>query len=471
MKEAGYKETRVFTPESERAEARAEEQRSLRSGSIRGGVDAVVGFLAGFMPGAARSEDNSDSLNTSSSVEDSMPASGRRSLPASPLAHKHPQTADSLSPAMTTIRYSSASPRAHVQQLSNHSLPHPTRQTLRHQPSASSSLRTYVQVTAARGHLRHMASAPNIPKRTASSRESFSRRKTVVGNTDYEDIPSLPINWRGNVTKAVLGSTSSDAYIGGPSSRPLSRHSHHTTRSSRPPTVFSDHTNRLNMKNNRNTSSSLAPHNLTSYLQRAQTAPNEVTTVRVVCRSAPASRSSSRAGERLSRTADRGLRMMPSRKSKGNKPDCVPSLADTQLENDIWEVQWVNGMRLPASSADNYEAELTDSDDDEGELDLARLLVPPKRQNSIRSLRRHLHRSESVRALRNRASRALNSWAFEDDEDGPSSTRASVRGRSRRASMEEGDEYGYEAIGLPGFDQVGGKRRRGIPGVWSLGGR
>ncbi|KZP28075.1 hypothetical protein FIBSPDRAFT_885963 [Athelia psychrophila] len=50
LREAGYKETRVFTPETERAEAEAEErkERTLRrAASVRSGVDAVVGFISG----------------------------------------------------------------------------------------------------------------------------------------------------------------------------------------------------------------------------------------------------------------------------------------------------------------------------------------------------------------------------------------------------------------------------------------
>src|SRR5882762_287184 len=54
LKEAGYKETRIFTPEAERLEAEAEERKERAAGrkhasSMRGGVNAVVGFLAGLI--------------------------------------------------------------------------------------------------------------------------------------------------------------------------------------------------------------------------------------------------------------------------------------------------------------------------------------------------------------------------------------------------------------------------------------
>lgn len=422
MREAGYKETRVFTPESERADARAEERRVQRVGSLRGGMDAVVGFLAGWIPGAAKYGENGDQLSANTSGdEDSLHEVRQSSMPPSPLAHKRPETPESLhSIALrNTPRYSSASPRVRLHQLPEHTLPHPTRQTLRHQLSATSSLRQYAQVSAARSHLRHMASAPHMPK--PSSKASSLRRKPISS---------------ASANHLTSSATSSKTQL-------------------------------------------LAPYSLSNYLQRAPTAPGEVTTVRVVCRSAPASRSSSRLGERLSRTTngtDRGFCRAPSsrknRNGKGkDKEDFLPSLADIQLEGDRWDVQWVNGKRLSISGSSDIPPD-TDSSDDEGELDLARLLVPPKRQNSIRSLRKHLHRTDSLRAIRHQASyhRALDSWA--DDEDGLSSNRAaSIRERrlSRRPSMDEESEYGYEAMGLPGFDQVGAKRRRGLP-VWSLGG-
>ena len=50
LKEAGYKETRIFTPETERTREHepGREEREA-SGRVRSGVDTVVGFLAGLV--------------------------------------------------------------------------------------------------------------------------------------------------------------------------------------------------------------------------------------------------------------------------------------------------------------------------------------------------------------------------------------------------------------------------------------
>jgi hypothetical protein len=62
LKEAGYKETRIFTPETERyrehERGRGEGRQS--NGKLKNGVDAMVGFLAGLVLGQA-DEQASDS--------------------------------------------------------------------------------------------------------------------------------------------------------------------------------------------------------------------------------------------------------------------------------------------------------------------------------------------------------------------------------------------------------------------------
>ncbi|KAI0076515.1 hypothetical protein K474DRAFT_1691312 [Panus rudis PR-1116 ss-1] len=456
LREAGYKDTRIFTPESERADKRAAEERrerdnaGQRAGSIRGGVGAVVGFLAGWMPGVARTEDEESSSVARPGVDED-PRMQERSLPASPLAHKHPELVASKSP-----RYNSASPRVRVHQLPVPQYPQyspmPDRpfQVLRHQPSASSSLRAYAQVSAARGYLRHMASAPTIPKRVPSNRDIVVKRRTIMVH-DASDAPAMPANWLGHVTKAVLGSSNTDAYVGGPMQRPSSRQSNRVPYRSRPGTALSDHTNQLSSRNlARNASSSVLPHTLTFHPQRALAVPGEVTVAQVVCRSAPASRSSSRVGDRLVHATGSNKRKHPHRKSNGAKPDTVPSLIATSPENDAWAPRWVNGQRISTTfhnEHDNNDDDDTDDDDDEGELDLARILMPPKRQNSIRSLRRHLHHCDSMRSRRERHLPALDPFAFDDDD-----------GVGRRASLEESPGW---------YEQPGTKKRRGIPGVWS----
>jgi hypothetical protein len=53
LKEAGYKETRIFTPETERhrGRERVHEEASQSDGKLKNGVDAVVGLLAGLVLG------------------------------------------------------------------------------------------------------------------------------------------------------------------------------------------------------------------------------------------------------------------------------------------------------------------------------------------------------------------------------------------------------------------------------------
>jgi hypothetical protein len=53
LKEAGYKETRIFTPETERhrGRERVHEDAGQSDGKLKNGVDAVVGLLAGLVLG------------------------------------------------------------------------------------------------------------------------------------------------------------------------------------------------------------------------------------------------------------------------------------------------------------------------------------------------------------------------------------------------------------------------------------
>ena len=466
LREAGYKETRVFTPETERAEARAEERKKHEAyqegngvGLGRSGVGAVMNFLAGWMPGANKQEE--DHLSDSESGADDS-QTWRRSLPPSPLARKRVLPSDSDS---SVISPPSSSHQAPEVIRSHHLLPHANPRVLLHQPSSAGSLRTYAQVSAARGYLRHMASSPSI----ANSRGASGIQRSASG---APNAPPMPSKWLESVTKAVLGSANSEVHIGGPHpSRPSSRQSHRTFRSSAQSSALSDRTNRRPrpLPLSRETSS-ISPPALTAYLHPPQTASLSVSTVRVVCRSAPASRSSSRAGERLAMASDALDRtgLWP-KSARPSRSDGVPTLASTRLESDdVWQMQWVDGVRVYHASDDDYDEH---EDEDEGEIDLARLLMPPKRQHSIRSLRKHLHRSESARALRSPDNRALDPWASEEENGNVSKRTSSLRGRSKRNSLEddEGHGYGWETMGAPGFDQVGSKRRRGIPGPWSSG--
>lgn len=437
LREAGYKETKIYSPEVERTEGRGE---GRKDGSARGGMGVVVDFLTGLMPGSSKADGDDLPIPIGEAIN-------RTSPPASPLTGKR-QRISSLRP-IAVEDYSDSlsslgSPRPRYGRLPHH---HPTSSELGPfmNSSASASLRAHVHMSAAQGYLRHIASTPNISK--------ASRSHQAVGPSKLQFIsgeqPPLPSNWFDSVTKAVLGSSSSVTHVGGPSH--TARHDHRPTRAT---------------KENRP-----VPHSIknkvrpvTGYL-RAETAPGAVNTVRVVCRSAPASRSSSRIGARLMSVSDKGKTRDSSiprfTKSRSAQSD-VPSLANTRLENDAWNFQWQDGERVSSVATDD---EYSD-EDEEGELDLARILVPPKRQKSIRSLRQHLHRSESARALRGDTLRPLSPWSPHDDDD-RGKRRGTTRSKSRRGSMEdEHDEYGT-AWDLHGYEHPGPKKRKTLPGTWS----
>ena len=108
-------------------------------------------------------------------------------------------------------------------------------------------------------------------------------------------------------------------------------------------------------------------------------------------------------------------------------------------------MQWQDGKRVPLVQLDDASPYESD-DEDDGELDLARLLVPPKRQYSIQSLRKHLH----IAHAHNHA--VHSEW----EEEG-----VATRGRSRRVAIDESDGY-------PTFERTeAAKRRRGLPGAWN----
>ena len=57
LREAGYKETRVFTPETERFPADGDKRKGDAEGgglTVKESVGAVVGFLAGLVPGQSK---------------------------------------------------------------------------------------------------------------------------------------------------------------------------------------------------------------------------------------------------------------------------------------------------------------------------------------------------------------------------------------------------------------------------------
>lgn len=463
LREAGYKETRVFTPEAERREA----QEAARKGSMRGGMDTVVGYIASWMPGAGKgASPSTPTARPQAPVRQVHEPMARRSLPASPLAHKRDLHHDGFARAPSPLSISPSASATTIASMRSHisdgteghivpyrnvvhgiqPLPH-----LRPQSSMSSNLRTYAQVSAAQGYLRHMASAPNMPKYLPSTRDGSVSRMSRI---PHDGAHPMPTRWLESVSKAVAGTGHPRAHIGGPqSARHSSRPSSRASRPKRDPKFALGQTRSV----------SGAPPGLMTYLSPAGKAPGAVSTANVVCRSAPASRSSSRVGERRS-GALKGwaLAEVTNRAGKKlrrqSKCDGVPVLASTCVENDEWSTHWVDGRRVPLSLSGAQDGlrvdndfEDDDDDDDDAELDFARLLVPPKRQYSIQSLRRHIHRSQTNL----REQRDL--WG---DDDG-----YGTQSRSRRESIDDEDGHGWEAMGAPGFGNA--KRRRGLPGAWA----
>lgn len=452
MREAGYKETRIFTPETDRTEGAGE--------GLSRTASRVVGYLAGLVPGMNRSEDQLPQDDTKASEPESW------SMPPSPLAGRRNKALppELLTSKELTPRTRASAPGSPRLGAGRGRLPH--EHSLRPQPSASESLRAYAQLTAAQGYLRHMSSAPNIKRnpRLISAAGSEASDMTSLRlpprsrgrDRVHEEQPPLPSGWFDSVTKAVLGSSSTGAHVGQPhpGSRAHARPAIHTQHRTISHLALSDHTNKVRPMGS----------------LRSQTAPGAVNTVMVVCRSAPSSRSSSRVGERLTFATDksgnqrRDSRSRAPRRSRGEESDSLPSLTNTLLENDSWAPQWVDGKRVPSIAVEDIDS----SDDDDGELDLAQLLLPPKRQKSIRSLRQHLHRSESARGLRTSFNnRPLEPYILDDDEDVARRKRdRSKEMRTHRwTASDEGS--GWEGSSLPGIDQPGNRRRRGLPGAWS----
>lgn len=243
------------------------------------------------------------------------------------------------------------------------------------------------------------------------------RKGNGEGEEDPLAVPPLPRTWLESVARAVLfGGTGT--YIGGPPHisppSPSPSYSHSNSRSpksrldalrgspSSSKSALLDHTSVVRHKIKGH-----APPLLFAQVA-TQRAPSEsrVSRTRVVCQSAPVSRSASkvrvaadwglheveRGRDRRSGGRGQGDPQSSARnkngKGKAKSGDTVPSLARTHAQNDDWG-KANSGDEMMNASAPSSE------DDDEGELDLARLLVPAKRQNSIRSLRKHLHASGS----------------------------------------------------------------------------
>ncbi|TFK49456.1 hypothetical protein OE88DRAFT_1727204 [Heliocybe sulcata] len=427
LREAGYKETRVFTPEAERYE---EEGESERRGSMSMG--AVVDFITGLM--GTRKEEERTSNNSGN----------RHATPA--LVHATPAGSPSSNSSMDAESSRTSSLKSHhvnvayperkrtpspdsssgAYQHLHRELPH-TRSIVR--PKPGNSCIQALPPSRARAYLRHMASAPHMPQ----ARPASSNAAEIPSlDDDNSSQPPLPPTWLEVVTKAVLGSGVPGAHLGGPGTTDLPASSVRRAKSKRSHSALSDRTNRTLV---------MRP---TIILTRSlsSTAP-VVSTTQVVCQSAPASRCPSRTPSIKSVRRGRGSVKRPRDVGK----DRLPSLASTCVEGDALSLSFEGSHGRNAKAIEAEYDENESSDEEEGEIDLARLLVPPKRQHSIKSLRRHLHRAESATRLRAAA-------RYQEDEDG---FEWCVRDG-------DGEEDAWTTMGT--FERAGTKRRRAIPSGW-----
>ncbi|EIN08833.1 hypothetical protein PUNSTDRAFT_143538 [Punctularia strigosozonata HHB-11173 SS5] len=452
LREAGYKETRVVTPHAERMAAQRSESQTGEASrnAVQSGVGAVVGFLAGFIPGAAATTDDSkaehdhkpsplaDSPTTSPSIrKQSLPDSGVFGS-AKPRVSPTQELAGHKSEANTSSFKGSPRDAAWPEPESLAS----SSQSVRPRP-AHPNARTYADASQAHVYLRHIASAPNI-----------RRRRSNLAQRDHggDEQPPLPRGWLETVARAVLGAPE-QGHIGGPvrSKTPVP---HRVA-------ALSDGTNRR----------PFAPPQ-TLLMQRVHNSPGKVTAAVVVCRSAPGSRSASRARPKtgLSRAIGGGSlrgRRGSSGKRKIDHGHDLPVLADTHTEGDIWTK---HGGRPSVDASNDLE---DDDDDDEGELDLARILVPPKRQQSIRSLRRHLQfeRSQSLRLPGPRKVSVYDTATRRDQPDADVDEDGIWTGRGlRRTPGGEDDEEEERYLFANNASRSGrDKRRQGIPTTWGRG--
>lgn len=273
MREAGYKETRVFTPETERI-PKANPDRSGITGT-------VTGFLSNLIPASTRQP----SIEPSADLEHFSPPisplprrlSQRQSYSSAPHRPSSPRSVSSLEGSAPTVKASRPRPHSHATaplpaayehrvahkssrrslvqynnpsytslhsqtQQSHHRssvtspLAPPPSASSHHLPSPDPSQTVFhPRPSRASAYLRHMASQPNIPQRPSStpvqdnerlySRDYNDHMTFVRGNGEGEEDapPPLPRTWLETVARAVVFG-GAGAYVGGPSGS-----SHHST--------------------------------------------------------------------------------------------------------------------------------------------------------------------------------------------------------------------------------------------------
>jgi len=499
LKEAGYKETRIFTPEADRhrehEQVRGEGRQS--DGKLKNGVDAMVGFLAGLVLGQAddqpadvrapRTHDRAEpSPLVSPQTRKSKVASNSSKFWMGVIGHIN----GSLSPLSgSTVRASSS----RTQGVQGHAFT---------SSGQAASIRPLnVHASPARAYLRHIASAPNIPRRRLGERipTAMAKKSTTSLKDDHRaqhsPLPPMPTSWLETVARAVLNFPG--ARMGRPNGTPSqsslllspgrSRLGHSSLPSSRSGTVrgrprpncdyatspLEDTTTGLRGRSPLQTSShSIHPPTLVA--MRSHVSLGQVVRVNVVCRSAPASRSSSVVGRKSGsdspasasfgnlssgsvRRRGRASRSLGRKHRRNNQERLVDSGLSLRgrVEGDF--------ILHSPGDGDSYDSSSEDEDEDEDEVDLSKLLVHTRRQRSIKSLRRHLERVPKPRDGDDDSLHGNGTWTLHGGDD--SATASESGGRIRRGSVNDGD-WGVLLAPGTGRDSRSLHRRRGIPGSW-----
>lgn len=486
LQEAGYKETRVFTPEAERLREyeRGQGERRQMEGRVRSGMDTVVGFLSGLVSGQTDSQsvDVNDSQN-----EQTMRTSSSAHQPRPP--SRNGESCDRLYGrcGVSQKLIASGPISAALSQTRG-----PPDQSLRSDGVTYNERSSTAYASPARAYLRHIASAPNIPRRRLPGENvpPVIKKSTISLKGDLKaqgSPPPMPPSWLETVARAVLGFHG--AHIQRNDTACSTRHSrfespsHPASCSStvrgygrstrkRQATVLGDTAAKQRGRSTRSTLTSpvlLQPP--TMLAARSQASLGEVIKMNAVCRSAPASRSSSIARRKprdespataslgnLSSGSIRGKSKAPQstsrkfrRKAGRNHVDYGPSLR-VRVEDD-------NSAFQIAGEREDYDS--SSEDDDEDEVDLSKLLVHPRRQQSIKSLRRQLSRPHHGD---NNASGIAGTWTVRGDAD--SALTPDDKGRIRRGSVNDGD-WGVQVPTSSYRDSRTLHRRREIPVSWT----
>jgi len=373
LRAAGYKETRIYSPEADR------EERGPFSGfdvgAVKDGVGALVGFLSGIVGGAPRP---AEAVGPRPRMRAPSPPPSPSPFSNNRVVRRRQSRSDDLSDEDPTPR---SKARTHLQ---------PSRPGIRHNHSAhflddtSNSGIASPRALRPHGHLRHMTSTQSMPPTRPSSTPVGLHLRDPEGT-----LPGRP----GSVVHTLRGILASDtverrereqrlptplflttdpyASDGAPLPRrgplPTLRQSRSTLSQVSVRRTVTKGKGKSGLREAGGWNESVRRHPLLA-VERGRTGrcgDTELCTTMVLCRSLPGSRAGSQV-----RGSSKGKR----------KEERVPSLARTCVEGDLWERRW------GADGSDNDD----DDDDDDEEPDLAHILQHPKRQNSIKSLRKHL---------------------------------------------------------------------------------